>query len=244
MSALVIPVSSSGWLDMSVAARNQLIRGTIVSALIPVLSVGAQSARSAPSVEAAYVNTPIRLDGRLDEPVWRAVKSSNRFIQREPAEGLPATFPTDVRMLVTDDAVIIGVSMRDDKNALLGVGGPPSDGANGGYLSDYFEVEIDPHRDHNTALALVVAPSGGRRSWLVTRDGTRDASWDIHWEAATHVDANGWSAEIRIPLTEFHVKRGSESWGVQFTRFSWRRQETDVLEFVPTRMAERPVQRP
>ncbi len=131
-------------------------------------------------------------------------------------------------MLVTDSAVIIGARINDDKSALFGAFGAPTDGASGGYLSDYFEVQIDPHHDHVTAFVLAVAPGGGKKSWLMARDGTRDPSWDIHWDAATHVDDTGWSVEIRIPLSEFHVRPGTETWGVQYVRFSWRRQETDV----------------
>jgi hypothetical protein len=179
-------------------------------------------------IRAAYVNVPIRVDGALDEPIWRIAPASNRFIQREPSEGALATHPTEVRMLVTDSAVIIGARMTDDKSALFGSFGPPADGATGGYLSDYFEVQIDPHHDHVTAFALAVSPGGGKKSWIMARDGTRDASWDIHWDAATRVDDNGWSVEIKIPINEFHVRPGTESWGVQYVRSSWRRQETDI----------------
>jgi hypothetical protein len=240
---------------MFVAPRSRLTRRALFGALLSLTPgvVVAQASRvapvsvppSTPRIEAAYVNVPIRLDGRLDEPVWRAVKPSNQFVQREPVEGAPATHATDVRMLITDDAVVIGARLRDDRAGVFGSFAPPADGANGGYLSDFFEVQIDPHRDHVTAFALSVSPSGSRRSWIVTRDGARDASWDLHWEARTHADNDGWTVEIRIPLAEFHVKPGTEAWGVQFTRFSWRRQETDVLQFLPSAVTSAvPVQRP
>lgn len=198
---------------------------------------------AAPPVRAAYVNVPIRIDGRLDEPVWRAVTPATQFIQREPVEGAAATNLTDVRMLITDDAVIIGARLHEDKSAVLGSFAPPADGANGGYLNDFFEVQLDPHRDHVTAFALQVSPAGARRSWIVSRDGSRDASWDIHWEAATRADGDGWTLEMRIPLSEFHVKPGTEAWGARFTRFSVRRQETDILQAAPAGMADAPVQR-
>ena len=41
---------------------------------------------------------------------------------------------------------------------------------------------------------------------------------------------------MRIPLSEFHVTPGLEHWGVQFVRFSWRRQETDVFRAAATTM--------
>jgi hypothetical protein len=140
-------------------------------------------------------------------------------------------------MVITDDAVIIGARFEDDYRARLTAIGPPTDGAAGGYLDDYFEVQIDPHAQHLTALALSVTPSGTKRAWMVGQDGTRDASWNVAWDVATHIDAKGWTVEMRIPLTEFHVTPGLEHWGVQFVRFSWRRQETDVFRAAATTTA-------
>lgn len=185
------------------------------------------------TIQASRVNTRVLIDGRLTEAAWRAARPVTQFVQQEPSAGMPATRATDVRMLVTDDAVIIGARLTDDRSALFS-----RDTSFGnhdvvkGYLADFFEVQIDPHHGHATALAFNVTPTGSRRASLVMTSGDRDESWDIHWESATHIDANGWTAEIRIPLSEFHVKPGDESWGVQFVRFSWQRQETDVFRYV------------
>jgi hypothetical protein len=216
------------------------VRASVLVVLVPAAALVAQATQASRTravaepvsmpVRAAYVNATIHLDGILNEPAWHALPPTTQFVQRDPAPGAPPTHATEVRMLLTDDAVIIGARMYDDKSAMFSALGPPSDGAAGGYLSDYFEVQIDAHHDHVAALDLAIAPGGGRRSWLVTRDGTRDTSWDIQWEGATHLDDSGWTAEIRIPLSEFHVKRGTESWGVEYVRFSWRRQETDVFQ--------------
>lgn len=209
----------------------------IVSVAMMATTMRAQTARTtefilSPPTEgviATRVKAPIRIDGTLDEPVWRTVKPTTHFVQREPNEGAPASMPSEVRMLLTDSAVIIAARMDDDYRARLAAMGPPGDGAAGGYLDDYFEVQIDPHAEHLTAFALSVTPNGTKRSWMVSRDGTRDATWSVSWEVATHIDAKGWTVEMRIPLSEFHIAPGTEHWGVQFVRFSWRRQETDVF---------------
>jgi hypothetical protein len=131
-------------------------------------------------IVATRANAPMRIDGMLDEPIWRFVRPSTNFVQKDPTEGAPATLVTDVRMIITDDAVVIGARMQDDYRAVLSALGPPTDGAAGGYLDDYFEIQIDPHRQHLTSFAFNVAPSGNRRAWIVGQDGTRDESWDFH----------------------------------------------------------------
>ena len=48
------------------------------------------------------------------------------------------------------------------------------------------------------------------------------------WEAATHIDEDGWTAEIRIPYSQLRFSRDSvQTWGLQVRRFIKRRNEQD-----------------
>ena len=183
----------------------------------------------ASAIFAVRVNVPIRIDGRLDEPVWSSVPASTHFLQRDPVAGAPATLATEVRMIMTNDAVIIGARLNDSDRTAMSLLAQPRNGESVGYMDDYFEIRIDPHRQHVSTFAFAVNPNGTRRSWIIGIDGTRDESWNIHWDASTRQDDDGWTVELKIPLSEFHVTPGTEHWGVQFVRFSWRHQETDVL---------------
>jgi len=180
-------------------------------------------------VKGARLDETVRVDGRFDEPFWRLVQPAGRFVQSEPNEGAAATKATDVRLVFTDDAVIIGVRMDDDDHVLAEATKSPATLANG-YLPDFFRVQIDPHRDHHTIFEFIVTLQGETRAGLTTSSGTSIGSWAITWDAATHVDERGWNVEIRIPMSEFHVEKGSENWGIAFQRFSWKRGETDVLD--------------
>jgi hypothetical protein len=191
----------------------------------PLRSVAAR-----PLLAVRMNTTPFRIDGLLDEPLWRAVPALSAFTQREPVEGAPATHATDVRMIITEDAVIIGAQLADEPAALAALRSV-RDPVGTGALEDYFEVQLDPHPGHLTAFALAVSPAGLKRSWIVARDGSRDASWSVQWDVATHIDRDGWTVEIRIPLSQFHLTPGREQWAAQFVRFSYERQETDVYYF-------------
>jgi Carbohydrate family 9 binding domain-like len=228
---------------MSAAGMLRVSRVAAVAlAVVSSHPLTAQSSRSAgmgaPSgprpIVAMRSNAPLTIDGRLDEPIWRQVRPATHFVQRDPTDGAAATLVTDVRMLITDSAVVIGARMDDDYRTIFSALGPPTDGAAGGYLDDYFEIQIDAHREHLTSFAFNLTPKGDRRTWIIGRDGARDASWNLHWESSTRIDAKGWTVEVRIPISEFHVDPGSENWGVQFVRFSWRRQETDVFRGMPS----------
>jgi hypothetical protein len=59
-------------------------------------------------------------------------------------------------------------------------------------------------------------------------DGTYNFGWDAHWDAASTTDAEGWSAEIRIPLStlRFDVKDGRVVMGATVWRNIARKNET------------------
>src|SRR4030095_15030664 len=59
-----------------------------------------------------------------------------------------------------------------------------------------------------------------------------DNSWDPVWQAATHVDADGWTAEVRIPFSQLRFPRDSvQVWGLQVGRLIKRRDEGVVWSF-------------
>src|SRR5215210_615567 len=59
----------------------------------------AQSSRERVSVDAVRVSQAPRVDGVLDEAVWRDAKVIDTFVQQEPNEGQPGSDRTEVRVL-------------------------------------------------------------------------------------------------------------------------------------------------
>jgi hypothetical protein len=46
-------------------------------------------ATAIPHLAAARVDTPPKLDGRLDDPVWKMAPASDAFTQKQPVDGKP-----------------------------------------------------------------------------------------------------------------------------------------------------------
>ena len=57
----------------------------------------------------------VTLDGRLDEPFWMRAVPAADFIQVDPDNGMPATEPTQVRVLFDADALYLGVTAFDSE---------------------------------------------------------------------------------------------------------------------------------
>src|SRR5260221_9482612 len=59
------------------------------------------------------IHDKITIDGVLDEPVWETAPIAKDFIQQEPTEGVPMTYPTEVKVLYDDENLYLGVIAHD-----------------------------------------------------------------------------------------------------------------------------------
>ncbi|MFW6079868.1 MAG: DUF5916 domain-containing protein, partial [Gemmatimonadota bacterium] len=194
---------------------------------------------SAPRLRAAAVDdgSAIEIDGRLDESAWARAAVATEFIQNDPDEGEPATERTEVRVIYTPDALIIGATMHDSHPISSRLGRRDDDMND----SDWFSVALDSYHDHRTAFEFRVNPAGVRGDAVVSGGTNRfdrgDESWDPVWQVATSVidDGHGWVAEMRIPFSQLRFSDADvQTWGVQFQREISRNNEESVFAFTPT----------
>jgi len=173
---------------------------------------------------------PIVLDAKLDEPAWTATRPITEFTQVDPDEGKPASQRTEVRILYDDEALYIGAKMYDDHGATGVTTRLVRRDAT--FDSDYLDIEIDGYHDHLSRAIFQVNPSGAKSDQIGIGTSCCDNSWDPVWEAATHIDADGWTAEVRIPYSQLRFSRDSvQVWGLQLGRLIKRRDEGDIWSF-------------
>ena len=169
----------------------------------------------------------IRLDGRLDEPAWQTAEPATGFRQSFPKDGDSATERTEVRIVYDDDAIYVGARMFDsDPSRVTARLGRRDNGTQ----SDIFEVDFDSYHDHRTAFEFYTNPLGVRQDYVATNDFSfGDAGWDPVWDVATQRDSLGWTAEMRIPLSQLRFPNMEEqAWGINFFRYVQRKAESDV----------------
>ncbi|HEY4304406.1 MAG TPA: DUF5916 domain-containing protein [Gemmatimonadaceae bacterium] len=179
-----------------------------------------------PVAVAAHRSGPIVLDAKLDEAAWNAATAITSFRQVDPDEGQSATERTEVRFLYDDDALYIGAKMFDSHGA-AGVT-TRLVRRDGQFDSDFFELVIDGYHDHLSRAFFDLNPAGSKSDYIGIGTSCCDNSWDPVWEAATHIDSDGWTAEIRIPYSQLRFSRSVEqTWGLQVRRFIKRSNEQD-----------------
>ena len=176
------------------------------------------------------------IDGRIDDAAWGAAAVGRDFVQRAPDVMQPATQRTEVRILFDDAALYVAMRMFDSAPDSIAA---PLARRDADPYSDWAELSIDGYLDRRTAFRFMVNPAGVQRDALVSGDDlfTEDIGWDAVWASATRRDSAGWTAELRIPLSQlrFAVGAGTSRWGLQAGRFLARRNERSYWSpIVPT----------
>lgn len=182
------------------------------------------------ALRAERTEAGIQLDGRLDEPAWSRAPVADRFVQREPEEGVPATQRTEVRFLHDGHTLYIGARMYDELGA-EGVTGRLVR-RDGQAQSDELELSFDPFHDHVSQTVFSINPAGVRGDSYGPGGSNPDPSWDPVWQSAVRVDEEGWTAELAIPFSQLRFPRnGPGTWGLQMTRTVNRLNEVSVWSF-------------
>jgi hypothetical protein len=173
-------------------------------------------------VRAPRLSDPdIRIDGRLDDAAWTGAALLSGFTQFEPVEGSPASEETEVRVLVSDDALYFAVRAADASGGVRATL-TERDGYNGS--DDYVRFILDTFNDRRRAYVFMVNPHGiqGDGLWVEGqggRFGPIDWSPDFLWESAGRLDQGGYSAELRIPLSSLRFQAAeAQDWGLQIER--------------------------
>jgi hypothetical protein len=178
------------------------------------------------------------LDGRLDDPSWKASVGVSDFVQQSPDEGSPPSERTTVRILYDDEAVYFGFDCNQVTTPIVGRLTRRDEDSE----SDWVWFDLDSRRDGRTAGFFAVNVAGVMADGMFRETATgqsRSMDWDEVWEARTARTPGGWSAEIRIPLRilRFSPDLPVQSWGFAAFRFIGVRQETDSWPVIPREAA-------
>ena len=185
-------------------------------------------------VEPVRIDRKPSIDGRLDEEEWLQAAVIDDFVQQEPSEGDPATERTVVRLMYDAEMLYIGVEAYDDDPDGL-VATEKRRDSRRLMDEDNFQIILDTFRDRRSGYMFVTNPLGAKLEQQVAEEGEGgfrgnssniNVNWDGVWDVATRRNADGWVAEIGIPMVTLRFPRvGEQVWGVNFMRNIRRKNE-------------------
>lgn len=177
-----------------------------------------------PSLETHRISQGlIEIDGRLDEPDWIAAPAATGFTQFEPDRFGEPCEETVFKVIYDADAIYFGVACYrlngEPINACLSRRDHITS-------SDRIRIYIDPYHDLTTGYHFRINPKGVKEDYYNYGDLYHDSSWDAVWEADTHVDDEGWYAELRIPFSSIRYRAAdSMTWGFNVFQYIHSRGE-------------------
>jgi len=161
------------------------------------------------------IDSPIDIDGHLDEAAWAEAAAINEFIKYQPAKGGPAPGTTEVRFL------------QDERNLYVGIrvtGSPvpirarisPRERIN---ADDQVGIYLDTFSDGRSAYMFYHNALGIQQDVRMSNGGW-NPSWNAAFKSRGHVYENGYEIEIAFPFRIFKYPSGGElqDWGVIVTR--------------------------
>ena len=194
--------------------------GRVVAATIPVVA-------KVPPVLKRYLvrktPKPIKIDGKLDEPAWKAAPSTGLFVNTMTGE--PAPPNTEAKLLWDNQNLYIAF-----ENVDTDVWGTLTERDSKLWTQEMDEVMIDANGDGKGYIELQVAPNGTifdtylptYRKYEDSLDPKRKPyDWNSKLKAAVKVDGTlnkrddqdkGWTAEMALPLADVN---GLDSNGVK-----------------------------
>ena len=207
-----------------VGLRNALMRCRAYSHALLLCGALFQSApaegQSLPTQElrAYRIPTPPKLDGVLDDEAWaREPLPLNTWMSYNPMRGEAAAELTRVWIAYDDDAIYFAFHCRDTQPERIRTTISRRDNA---FSDDWVGLSLDSSRAGQLAYHLFVNPSGIQMDALQSGTTGEDFAPDWVWQSGGHVGADGWSAEIRLPLENIRFRSGADvRMGVLF----WRR---------------------
>ena len=137
----------------------------------------------------------IRLDGRVDEPVWARVSHYDNMLVAIPGTGEPGTYPSEIRLFATPKALYLSAVLRQPPETLV----TRLTQRDNFIDRDTLTFTFDPSGEGLFAYWFTVALGGSVADGKVLPERRYSRDWDGTWRSATAQLPDGWSLEAMFP---------------------------------------------
>lgn len=216
---------------------------SIILLVFPFVSINAQESsvseqKQNPQIEKRIYTTRFldnlkapEIDGNLTDAAWDIVDWTGDFIEREPDENTPPSEQTKFKIVYDENYLYFAFRCydKDPKKIVKRLS------RRDGFEGDWVEVNIDSYHDKRTGFSFTSSVSGVKGDEFISFNGNNwDGSWNPIWVLKTNIDEEGWTAEVKIPLSQLKFGNDKEQvWGLQVQRRFFRAEERSVWQRVP-----------
>jgi len=174
---------------------------------------------------ATRITTPPKIDGILNDAVWKNVPIANNFVMFKPGDGNPEpkNQKTEVKVVYDDEAIYFAAYLYD--NHPEKIMRQLSDRDNFAQ-ADFFGVVINTLNDQQNDTEFFVSAGGTQADAKVSSGNGEDFSWSDVWYSKISFDKKGWYVEMKIPYSALRFSNQKvQTWGLNFHRLIQGKRE-------------------
>ncbi|MCP5105888.1 MAG: carbohydrate binding family 9 domain-containing protein, partial [bacterium] len=188
-----------------------------------------KKALSVPKVE-----SPIKIDGHLDEEAWKNALKFEPSIELRPGENIEAPVRTEAFVLYSSTHFYVGVHAYDPDPSAIRARYTDRDKI---WSDDWIAIVLDTFSDKRHIYNFVCNPFGIQGESMESISGNVNLGWDTIWKSSGRIVDDGYILEIGIPFTSMRIprKKGLQVWGFDVTRNYPRNFETLIGLFARPR---------
>jgi hypothetical protein len=194
--------------------------GVLLALLAPCLLTAAEIG---PPLAVPRTAGKIELDGKLDDDAWKQAAVLDTFYETYPGDNTEPAAKTVVYLAYDDRDFYIGIHAFDPDPSKIRAPFVERDKVVG--TDDNVAVFLDTRNDRRSAVELRVNPRGNQTDANYNdTNGNEDLSPDFFYDTAAQIVDDGWTAEMRIPLSSLRYPKLAENrWGI----LVWRNYPRD-----------------
>ena len=173
------------------------------------------------TIEAKRIQSAIKIDGVLDETVWKTATVANKFIALRPVPFIQESpeNATEIYFLYDDAGIYIGGYLHEKNKDSIAAELVGRDGFGN---NDFLGVIFDTYQDKLNGFEYFVTPLGEQfdaKQAPNLNGNSEDFSWNAVWESKSKINNDGWSFEMHIPYSAIRFgKKNVQDWGLNIVR--------------------------
>ncbi len=181
-------------------------------------------------------NTPVKVDGVLDDQAWIEAQTITDFTQYFPTDTVDAISGNEIMFTYDDQYLYFGAklyNLNDERTYVT-----PSLRRDYRGNIDGVTLILDPFQDNTNGFQFGINAYGVQREALISSGGQRGGdnlslSWDNKWIAEAKQYEGYWIAEAAIPFKTLRYTEGSDRWNINVYRIDTEVGERSTWSPIP-----------
>lgn len=156
---------------------------------------------------------PIKVDGILDEDIWKSQNLATDFWQKIPYFDEGADPRTEVRFTYDDNYLYMGALCIQEVPIVI-----QSLKRDEFWDNDGIAMTLDPLNTRTNAFLFGVTAAGAQWDAQYAANSGINSNWSNKWKAEVKIYDGYWTAEIAIPFKILRYDPTKTEWGVNIVR--------------------------